>query len=234
MYGLLISLGAILAFFISERAVKKRGLELSVFYRSVNLAIILGLLGARAYHTIDYWGVYSKNPRLILQIWRGGMGIYGAIFGGFWGVLIGVGKKDLLKWLDVFVLGLPLAQSIGRWGNFFNKELYGQETSLPWGVNVGGKACHPLFLYESVLNFLLFLILCILEKRNEKLKRGTILGTYLLGYGLIRFFLEFLRVESWTAYGVNVAQAISLLAIIIPGQSWVWKVVKQSRYAGLP
>ena len=217
MYGLLISFGAILAFLISKRIAKKRNLKLSTFYKTVNLAIILGLVGARAYHVIDYGGFYAKHPELVLQVWRGGMGIYGAIFGGFLGVLIGTGGKDILRWLDVFVLGLPLAQSIGRWGNFFNGELYGIETKLPWGLKIEGKAHHPLFLYESILNFLLFLYLCTLEKRNGKLKRGTIAATYLVGYGSIRFLLEFLRMESWTTYGINIAQTISLLAIIVGG-----------------
>jgi len=222
MYGLLISLGAILAFFISERAVKKRGLKLSVFYRTVNLVIILGLLGARTYHVIDYWKVYSKYPELILQIWQGGMGIYGAILGGFIGILISTGGKSMLNWLDVFVLGLPLAQSIGRWGNFFNGELHGIETKLPWGLKIEGKAYHPLFLYESVLDFLLFLYLHGLEKRNEKLNKGTIFGAYLIGYGSIRFFLEFLRIRSWAINWINVAQAISILAVIIGG-TFLWK-----------
>jgi len=231
MYGLLISFGAIIAFFISEEAVKKRGLNLSVFYRTVNLVIILGLLGARTYHVIDYWEVYSKYPELIPQVWKGGMGIYGAIFGGFLGVLLGAGKGTLLNWLDVFTLGLPLAQSIGRWGNFFNGELYGVETRLPWGLKIDGKTYHPLFLYESTLNLLLFSILYILERKNGKLKKGTILSTYLIGYGSIRFFLEFLRIRSWSISEINVAQAISILAIIIPIQYWVWKIVRQSKHA---
>lgn len=221
MYGLLISLGAILAFFISERAMKKRGLKLSVFYRTVNLVVILGLLGARTYHVVDYWKVYSKYPELILQIWQGGMGIYGAILGGFIGILISTGGKSMLNWLDVFVLGLPLAQSIGRWGNFFNGELHGIETKLPWGLKIEGKAYHPLFLYESVLDFLLFLYLYRLEKRNEKLNKGTIFGIYLIGYGSIRFFLEFLRIHSWTINWINVAQAISILAVIIGGRTLI-------------
>ncbi|MBD3365801.1 prolipoprotein diacylglyceryl transferase [candidate division WWE3 bacterium] len=239
LYGILISLGALLAFFIGEKAVKKRNLPLTTYYHAVNGALIGGLVGGRLYHILDYWSLYSRNPLLILQVWKGGMGIFGALFGGVIGIgliLFLAAKKKceetltsgfLLKWLDIFALGVPLIQAIGRWGNFFNHELYGKETNLSWGLAFEGKRYHPLFLYESIANFALFLILLEIERSwspenptkqdNQTattFKSGTIFFTYLTGYGLIRFFLEFLRLRSWTLHGINVAQTISLLFIL--------------------
>ncbi len=220
MYGFLICLGAFAAFLISENTAKKRNLNLKLFYRTFNIAFILGLVSARLYHVIDYWSLYKTNPILIPQVWKGGMGIYGAFAGGLAGVFLSLKvfnkqKVNLLKWLDITVLGLPLAQALGRWGNFFNKELYGMESSLPWAIEIKGKTYHPLFLYESILNLILFVILWKLNKTQKKLTAGKIFYTYLAGYGLTRFALEFLRLRSWTIYGINVAQAISLLLIII-------------------
>lgn len=219
MYGLLISIGSIAAFFISEGAAKRRKLNLSIFYKTVNYTIILGIIGARLYHVIDYWEIYRNYPLLIPQIWQGGLAIYGALIGGGLGIycslaLSGIRKGDILKWLDVAVLGLPLAQAVGRWGNFFNRELYGIETALPWGIVMKGKKYHPLFLYESILNLILFGLLMFLERRKNP-KKGTIFSLYLLGYGTIRFLLEFLRLRSWTFAGINVAQFISVLMIIV-------------------
>lgn len=209
MYGFLISLGGILAFFISEHEVKKRSLSTKFFYRTVNFAIIAGILGARLYHVLDYFELYRQNPRAILAVWRGGLGIFGAILGGLFAIHLSarLSKENLLKWLDIFVLGLPLAQAIGRWGNFFNRELL--------GVNA-----HPLFLYESILNGVLFLVLLFLNRKN--LPKGTLFYTYILGYGAIRFFLEFLRMRAWTICNVNVTQAIAL--IMISGGLWgLWR-----------
>lgn len=218
MYGLLISLGAFAAFFVSEKAAKKRNLELSFFYKLVNVAIITGVIGARLYHVLDYWNVYSQNPLATIQIWNGGLGIYGGLIGGFLGLwaTVNLAGKNLAGWLDIFALGMPLAQAIGRWGNFFNQELYGIPTSLPWGFKISGTSFHPLFLYESTLNIILFAVLQILwKKKGRTAKKGFFFWSYALGYGAIRFSLEFLRVNPWQILGVNVAQLISSGLILI-------------------
>lgn len=194
MYGFLISVGGILAFLISEKEAKKKGLNLKIFYLATDLAIILGVIGARAWHVIDFWEVYEKNPEWIWQVWKGGLGIFGAIIGGVLGAsLVLLAKKEnILKWLDILVLGLPLAQSVGRWGNFFNRELYGKETALPWGLYIDGKTYHPLFLYESFLDLILLLVLFCLNKRE--FPKGTIFFVYLGMYILIRILLQPLRI----------------------------------------
>jgi phosphatidylglycerol:prolipoprotein diacylglycerol transferase len=119
--------------------------------------------------------------------------------------------------LDLGAFGLPLAQAIGRWGNFANRELEGIATNLPWAItDAAGDRRHPLFLYESLLNLILFLCLLALAKRAN-VKSGIILASYLIGYGLIRLILEALRpVEIvWVWQGFPVAQIFSLLAIIV-------------------
>jgi phosphatidylglycerol:prolipoprotein diacylglycerol transferase len=200
MYGLLISIGGILAFLISERAVKERGLNLRLFYSIVNITIIGGVIGARFYHVIDYWSFYKEHLWQIGAIWKGGLGIFGGIIGGFIfaSAALLYHKQNLVAWLDALVVGLPLAQAIGRWGNFFNKELYGPETSLPWGIDINGKKYHPLFLYESLLDLLLFLGLQFMWRReNQKEKKqfpnGMFFWLYISIYGLIRIFLQPLR-----------------------------------------
>ena len=196
MYGLLISIGGILAFLISEKAAKKRGLNLKVFYIAINFAVIGGVVGARLWHVIDYWAFYSENIGQAFEIWKGGLGIFGGLIGGGLATVcvLAFYKERILAWLDIFVLGLPLAQAIGRWGNFFNQEVYGVETSLPWGLIIDGRRHHPLFLYESMLNLTLFLVLQYLWT-HKKLKEGYFFGIYIGAYVAIRILLQPLRLS---------------------------------------
>ncbi len=212
MYGLLISIGGISAFLLSEWAVKREQLNTAIFYKTVNWAIIGGVVGARFYHVLHYWEYYLTNPFLALAIWRGGLGIYGGLIGGTLAayIVLKIHGEKVAKWLNSLILGIPLAQAIGRWGNYFNRELYGVKTALPWGWWINGEKRHPLFLYESVLCGLLFLLMLFLYKRVKSLPKGAIFLLYIGSYALIRFFLEFLRIGSWTLHGVNVAQAISV------------------------
>jgi phosphatidylglycerol:prolipoprotein diacylglycerol transferase len=157
-----------------------------------------------------------------VAVWHGGLGIFGGILGGGVGLWIYTRKKDIfLKMLDLVAFGLPIGQAIGRWGNFFNQELYGKPTSLPWGIYIRPEnrllsvieyeRFQPLFLYESLWCLGVFGALHWLVKdKVVKLGKGGVFIFYLGLYGLGRFFLEFLRIESWKIYGVNVAQAISL------------------------
>ncbi|MBP8960765.1 prolipoprotein diacylglyceryl transferase [Patescibacteria group bacterium] len=208
MYGLLISIGGILAFLISEKAAKKQRLDLGIFYPTVNFTIIGGVVGARIWHVIDYWWFYSQNFRQIFEIWKGGLGIFGGLIGGSFIIILTLFLKGEHKriwlWLDTFVLGLPLAQAMGRWGNYFNQEIYGIETSLPWGILIKGQKHHPLFLYESILDLCLFFVLQKMWKKQEEpeadkkkngLKEGTVFATYTFGYMFIRILLQPLRMH---------------------------------------
>ncbi len=196
LYGIVIGLGSILAILWVERKCIQQNLDTKILYGAVNRAIICGLIGARAYHVIDYWWLYSRQPKLIPQIWLGGLGIWGGIALGGISVSLYLKKQrqPIRKWLDTMVLGLPLAQALGRWGNYFNKELYGPTTTLPWGIWINGEKRHPLFLYESILDLLLFLSLnWIWNKQRKKLPAGSLTCIYLMGYLIIRMVLHPLR-----------------------------------------
>jgi phosphatidylglycerol:prolipoprotein diacylglycerol transferase len=160
------------------------------------------------------------------------MGIWGGIFGGTLGAItyLKIKGEKIFPWLDIISVVTPLGQSVGRWGNFFNKEIFGLPTTLPWGIYIEPEKrpveflnyskFHPLFIYESILNFILFLFLLILYKKtNEKTPSGTFLCIYLISYSTIRFFLEFLRINPWkieiSSLFLNVSQCISILVIII-------------------
>ena len=217
IYGILISLGIFCALLIAESLVEKQ--EKDTLWELSFWGIIGGLVGARLYHVIDYFWLYSKNPILILDLRNGGLGIWGAIAGGFITAIIylKLHKKSVLKWFDVAAVVFPLAQSVGRFGNFFNQELYGKATTLPWGIYINKTAQyhHPLFAYEAILNLCLFTTLyCCYKKYSGKVKPGIFFAAYLAGYSLIRFSLEFLRINPWTVFGLNIAQTISILVFI--------------------
>ncbi len=213
MYGLLISTGIFLSIIIGEKIVKKENKSPEVLWNLSFWVILGGVTGARIYHVIDSFEYYQSHLLQILQIWRGGLGIYGGILGGLIAGTVYLSKNQLQKgyWLSIVATIVPLAQSLGRWGNFFNQELYGKVTTLPWGILIKEKKYHPLFLYESIANLILFFVLLNLRKKFP----NTTIFLYIVGYTIIRFFLEFLRIDPWTVFGLNVAQIISILGLTV-------------------
>lgn len=180
--------------------------------------IIASLVGARAYEVFDNFTYYQQYPIEILNTRAGGLGIYGALIFGLFYIYIfaKIHKLDFLKITDILVPVIALGQSIGRWGNYINKEIFGIPTYMNFGqfVPVSHRPSqfsnysyfHPVWLYESVLNLILFIVLIKTNKHQT--------AKYLIGYGLIRFFLEFIRFDSWTIYEIKVAQIISLLSVL--------------------
>ena len=171
-YGLIVGIAAVAGLTVAERIEPKLS-------KALPGVLIFGLLGARLYHVIDLWDYYSLHPRDILAIWNGGLGIFGGIIGGVIGVWLSRG--DRWKVLGALSVGLPLSQAIGRWGNLVNDELW-------------GKGHTPLFLYESVLDLLLFVVLWRVHKRHGVRR---LVGMYLLGYGFIRLLLEPMKADPW-------------------------------------
>ncbi len=217
LYGLILGLAILASFQASLWLAKERKVDIKVVEGLFWWVVIGGIVGARLYHVVDKWQeIYSLNPQSAFYIWNGGLGIWGAIIGGIIGLWLGkrflhYGRNDKgggrNELLDIVFFGLPLGQAIGRWGNFFNNEIV-------------GKNGEPLFLYESVLNLVLFGILVSLAKRDSSTtvgmtKRGIIAGIYLIGYGLIRFLLEPLRPDSivWKIGGLPAAQIFSAAAL---------------------
>jgi len=197
--------------------------------------LVPGIIGARTYHVIDYWDYYSEIPIEILKIWQGGLGIYGGIAGGLIGLLIyrQIHKQGirLLPTLDVIVFALLIAQEIGRLGNFFNQELFGLPTTLPWGIWIDPEnrlpgfeqftRFHPLFAYEAIANILLLGLMWKLIGQKRKL--GYFFSLYLIGYGLIRFCLDFLRLDPWRVGWLTVAQWISLGIAVVGMRTLILK-----------
>lgn len=240
LYGFLIGLGVLVAAEVAERvrcklAAKDKEWRAVSVWDSLIWAVAGGLIGARLYHVIDWWDYYWLHPEEIIKLWRGGLGIFGGILGGAIGLWIySRSKKRLLMMLDLAGLSLPLGQAIGRWGNYFNQEVYGLPTNLPWAIYIKPEnrllsvidfeRFHPLFLYESLWCLLIFgLIYWLIEKKKLVIGKGRVLVLYLGLYGLGRFFLEWLRIEGWIINGVNVAQAISLGLILAALGFIMWR-----------
>jgi phosphatidylglycerol:prolipoprotein diacylglycerol transferase len=224
-YGILIASGVLAAIGIALIEARRRGENVRHIMNMALLVIPLGAIGARLYHVIDQWDYYMQNPGLIIG--GRGLGIFGAIIGGALGLIIYTRWKKLstLRWMDIAAPGVILAQAIGRWGNFFNQELYGYPTDLPWAIYIDSahrlpgyenySHFHPLFLYESLWDLLGFVILMILgRKLRSRLRDGDIFFLYVIYYSIGRFFLEGLKINVWTLGGIPTARWITGLAIL--------------------
>jgi phosphatidylglycerol:prolipoprotein diacylglycerol transferase len=242
-YGVLIVSGIALGALYAALRASWNGDDPDHVWNALTIALVLGVIGARLYHVFSQpeggmvgWDHYRKHPIEILYIWRGGLGIYGAILGGLVGVVLYAWRAGLrpLKWLDYGAPGLALGQAVGRWGNFINQELYGPPTNLPWGLKIDPEhriapyhnlerypvdtLFHPTFLYESLWCLLLFGVLTLAAQRlKDRLEEGDIFLGYLIGYPLGRFFLEYLRPDAWMIGPIAAAQLFALICIVGAG-----------------
>jgi phosphatidylglycerol---prolipoprotein diacylglyceryl transferase len=242
-YGVLIVAGILLAAWVAARYVERKGQSGDALWDLLLWILIPGLIGARLYYVFiqsprgpDGLGYYLSNPGAILAINQGGIHIFGAfIFGGIAAVLYTRWRGlPVLIYLDAIGLGLLLGQAIGRWGNFINQELYGPPTTLPWGLKIDSFArippyndmttypdstrFHPLFLYESLWNFIGFgLIFWISRRFENSLRPGDLFLLYLIWYPLGRFIIEFVRTDSWFFPGTpfNVVHLLAGAAVLI-------------------
>ncbi|MDP2874355.1 MAG: prolipoprotein diacylglyceryl transferase [bacterium] len=229
-YGLFVAAAIWLAIIWSERRAKRRGLPADFVWDAAFWVVFGGLIGGRLYHVLNFWSYYQGSLWEVFFVWRGGLGIYGALVGGWlaFALLWFVNRRnprsgprlDFFRWLDVVSPALLLGQAVGRIGNFFNYELYGWPTTSFLGMYVPPQyrlwsvapfsTFHPLFLYESVWCLVGLGILLEVERRwQARLIDGALFFLYLLLYAGGRFYLEGLRIESWTIGGWRVAQAIS-------------------------
>lgn len=222
-YAILIVAG----FILGARLVYSRAPKYEIKTKDLDYLLIIGyiagLVGARLYYVIFNWGYYSKNPIEILAFWHGGLAIHGVWIGALLtGIIFAKIKRiPFLKLADLCVVAFPLAQSIGRWGNFFNYEAFGTPTALPWKLFIPRAArpplyknfsyFHPTFLYESAWDLFIFIHLLQLEKKNPP--PGTLFFRYLLLYSTGRLFIESLRTDSLYFGGIRVAQLVSLIFI---------------------
>jgi phosphatidylglycerol:prolipoprotein diacylglycerol transferase len=212
IYGLLIGVAIYVAWEVSKRMAVRKKIPVKVIDDMAWLLIVFGIIGARIYHVIDYWNRYYKfEPSKIFFLWEGGLGIWGAVIGGLVGLLVyqyyfrllSKNKRvNIFDLLDCVSVGMPIAQAIGRLGNWVNGELY-------------GKNGEPLFAYEALLNIGLFFLLWRMSaKKNVS---GKIFGLYLIGYGLIRIFLENFRPDNeiWKILSLPTAIWIGIVSVLI-------------------
>lgn len=214
-YGILIAIGMVLAVLIAIREAKRLKILEDDILNLAMIAIPCGLIGARAYYVIFNWSYYAGNISEILNFRGGGLAIHGGLIGG---ILAGfiyakIKKINFFKLADCVVIGVPLAQAIGRWGNFFNQEAHGGPTDLPWGIMVDGVKVHPTFLYESIWDFGVFVFLLLFRKKQKY--EGQILVNYIILYSIGRFFIEGLRTDSLMLGPLKMAQVISLACIVV-------------------
>lgn len=235
-YGFVIALGAIAGTWLLGRRLEQRGWGTKDDASAIAMVgVPAGVVGARLYHVITDWERFDGRPIDALKIWQGGLGIWGGVVVG---VLAGlwVAKRRGLGMANTFTAvapALPLAQAIGRWGNWFNQELFGGPTTLPWGLEIDAKHIpdgyelgtlfHPTFLYESLGNLLLVVLLLQIERRRT-LRPGMLFLCYTAGYTLLRFFVEGLRIDpakaagglrlnQWTSLAVFTTSVILLIVI---------------------
>lgn len=257
-YGFLMTLAVIIGFIIARFLFKQLGISKNHLIDLGFYLVIFGLLGARLAHVIVELPFYLENPGQIFAFWHGGLAIHGAVITGALVLYFYVKKNQnslfpdqiklsikFFRLADILVLPLLLGQAIGRWGNYFNQELYGLPTNLPWGIPIetanrvpGYESFthfHPTFLYESLSNLVLFLILFYLINNRHKLKLsilkqpGIIFSFYLLGYSVIRLLTEVLRIDRMPLIAdIRLAVIISGLLIIVA--LWLmWYIYKQQR-----
>lgn len=235
-YGLMIALGVLAAGWLFGRRLERRSVGTREDASSITTwAVIAGVLGARAYHIITNWNSDFVNPLNWLKIWQGGLGIPGGLIAG---VLVGVWRikargLDVPRAIDAAIPAIPLAQAIGRWGNWFNQEIFGRPTTLPWALRIDdriaesagyapGTTFHPTFLYESLGNLVLCAALIVFGRRIEH-RPGRLIGWWLAGYGALRFAVESLRVDeankiagirinTWTS-GITFVAAVGWLIV---------------------
>lgn len=213
-YGILMATGMILGTYLALKEAKRVGISEDDVLNLAIFAIPAGVLGARLYYVIFNWGFYSQNPSQILNFRGGGMAIHGALIGGILAGLIytKIKKINFLKMADIALIGMPLAQAIGRWGNYINGEAHGGPTDLPWGIMVDGVKVHPTFLYESIWDFGIFIFLWFFRKKKKY--EGQVAIYYIILYSLGRFFIEGLRTDSLMIGPLRMAQVISLIGVV--------------------
>jgi phosphatidylglycerol:prolipoprotein diacylglycerol transferase len=240
-YGICYAIGIAASYTVIVREARRRGLDARLVDNGIIIVAAAALAGGRAYHVIDQWHLYADNPLKIILPPYTGLGVYGGILTGTLAALyiIRRWKQPFWKWADVIAPGLFVMQAIGRWGNFFNQELYGPPTSLPWGIaidcahrvgdhGIAQWACtdypvattgfQPLFLYESLSGVLgAFTLLWLARRFGPRMRPGDLLLIFFMWYAATRFWLETFREGNWTFFGIPTAMLVSALLFLGSG-----------------
>ncbi len=254
-YGIILTTGAVLGAWLASWMAKQRGDDPDHIWNMLIIVLILGIIGARLYHVFSRpavgigWDYYKEHPLDIFIPRNGGfagLGIYGAVIGGIIGILGYTLYKRLsfLHWADYAAAGVLLAQSIGRWGNYVNQELFGPPTTLPWGIKISCEnrqfyeqfncsvlgpdtRFHPTFFYESLWNAMgVALMVIAFKKFGRRLRDGDLLFFYFIYYPLGRIWVEyFFRPDAWKLGGLPTAVVFSLIAMGIGAAGLIYNHV---------
>ena len=241
-YGIGYALGLAVAYQILVRLARRAGEDPDVVGNGMIVVAIAALIGGRLYHVIDQWALYKDDLVKIVLPPYTGLGVYGGIITGLVAVVLYTRWKGLpfWRWADIIAPALFAMQAVARWGNFFNQELYGPPTTLPWGIpidcahRIAAYTCeafpfettrfHPLFLYESLSGVIGAIVLIWLGFRLRSwLRPGDLILLFFAWYGIVRFALETLRQENWTLLGIPTAQIVSLLFIVPSILVLIWR-----------
>jgi prolipoprotein diacylglyceryl transferase len=253
VYGFLIVCGVFAAVWLADRRWRARGGDPGTFSNLAVWAVPAGLIGARLYSVATDYELYTHNPVGVIEVWKGGLGIWGGIAGGALGAYLYVRRHhlDFAAIADTVAPALPLAQAVGRWGNYFNQELFGRPTTLPWGLKIdpsivanlfsnvnkpvpqayiNAKAFQPTFLYECLWD-LCVVGLVLLAEKHLRLRKGYLFWVYVASYTFGRFFTEYLRIDfAHKILGLRFNDWVSIMVFV--GASAL--VLIKGRIRGLP
>lgn len=246
-YGIIIALGFVLAIINALILAKKYGMSQDTIIDMVIYGAPSAIIGARVYYVIFEWESYAANPIDVFKIWNGGLAIYGGILTAIAVAIIycRIKKENLALLCDIGAISLLIGQSVGRWGNFFNQEAFGTNTTLPWGMTgniieaelsslaLGGAAVnpdlpvHPTFLYESLWNLLFIVVFWIFFSKRKF--DGQIFISYLISYGSGRFFIESLRTDSLYLGPVRVSQFVAVCCVTVGTALMIYNLKKPQK-----
>ena len=239
-YAICIVSGLILAVYLSMKEAPRKKIDPDAIIDFILIAFPLAIVGARLYYVIFEWGYYSQHLSEIFAIWNGGIAIYGGLLTGAL-VLYLFSRRRLIEPIDFLDIAAPsvmIAQSIGRWGNFFNQEAYGAAVKslnyLPSFIRdqmyIDGSYRQPTFLYESIWNLLGFLLILILRRKPQFLRQGEITAFYLIWYGFGRMIIEGMRTDSLMFAGLRVSQWLSMILILVGLAIIIYQRCKKAPY----
>jgi len=240
-YGIMIAIGVIVAVLVAKRRYERFGGSGELLERVAIWAVAIGFLGARFGYVLTHTGDFIDRPWGVLFIWEGGLALYGGLTIGALTAIILLRKwnGDVFAFGDAVAVGVPLAQAIGRWGNYFNQELFGTPSNLPWAVEIdpniaaaagypGFTTFHPTFLYESLWNVFLTVGIILWLERRGKLAKGASIALYLIIYGTGRFVMELMRTDTTFRFlGLSRNGWLSALAVVF-GIGLFWWMQRRS------
>ena len=239
-YGVILAIAVLVAAGIAQRRWLAKGHAAAELSDLLVWIVIAGVVGARLYHVITDYELFTHDPLGTVEIWRGGLGIWGAVAGGGAALVILARRRhmDVGALIDSIAPALLVAQAIGRWGNYFNQELFGSPTRLPWGVGITpanrpvGYAhyvtFHPTFLYESLYCMLAFAVLIAVERRF-RLVKGQVFALYFVLYTAGRFVWEEMRIDPAHTIGPLRVNAWMSLVVLAGSGWWFLRLGRQSR-----